>query len=133
MSTNTAQSNKAIVLRALDTLFNRRDYTAAAEFWSPDYLQHSAHIGPGRDGLFDLVRSLPPSSRWEHGPVVAEGDYVMVHSRYSGSGAPRALIAIDIVRLENGRLVEHWDVWENEAAASESRSGLPMFGAAFPD
>jgi hypothetical protein len=47
--------NKAIVLEAFNTLFNRRDYAAAESFWSPDYIQHSAHIEPGRDGLFNLI------------------------------------------------------------------------------
>ena len=56
MSTKTEESNKALVLEAFDTLFNKRDYEAAARFWSPSYIQHSAHIEPGREGLFNLVR-----------------------------------------------------------------------------
>jgi predicted SnoaL-like aldol condensation-catalyzing enzyme len=132
MATTTPEKNKAIVLEAFDTLFNKHDYEAAAHFWPDNYLQHSAHIPPGREGLFDLVRSLSADSHWEHGPIVAEGDYVTVHSRYSGGGAPSALIAIDIVRMEDGRLAEHWDVWESEVTASESKSGLPMFGTSFP-
>jgi predicted SnoaL-like aldol condensation-catalyzing enzyme len=55
----SAEETKAIVLEAFDTLFNRRDYAKAAKFWSETYIQHSAHIPPGRDGLFSLVRSLP--------------------------------------------------------------------------
>ena len=55
--------NKALVLEAFDTLFNKRDYAAAEKFWSPDYIQHSAHIEPGREGLFDLIKSLPPTSQ----------------------------------------------------------------------
>jgi predicted SnoaL-like aldol condensation-catalyzing enzyme len=132
MNTNSAQANKAVVLKAFDILFNQRDYAAATEFWSPAYLQHSAHIGPGREGLFDLVRSLPTSLRYEQGLAVAEGDYVMVHGRYTGNGQPRALVTIDIVRMESGRLAEHWDVWQEEAPAAESKSGLPMFGPSFP-
>ena len=57
--TTTAEQNKALVLEAFDTLFNKRDYEAAARFWSDRYIQHSAHIAPGRDGLFNLIRSLP--------------------------------------------------------------------------
>jgi predicted SnoaL-like aldol condensation-catalyzing enzyme len=132
MSTNSAQSNKALVLKAFDVLFNQRDYAAAAQFWSPSYIQHSAHIPPGREGLFDLVRAMPPTLRYEHGAIVGEGDYVMVHGRYSGNGQQRALVTIDIVRMENARLAEHWDVWQDEVTASESKSGLPMFGSAFP-
>ncbi len=132
MSTTAAQTNKSIVLTAFDTLFNKRDYAAAEHFWSPNYIQHSAHIPPDRDGLFNLVRALPPGHRHEHGTIVAEGDYVMLHSRYSGPERARALVVIDIVRMENGQLAEHWDVWQEEVTAEESKSGLPMFGTKFP-
>ena len=48
-------ANRALVIEAFDTLFNRRDYSAAEAFWSPDYIQHSAHIAPGRTGLFEIL------------------------------------------------------------------------------
>jgi predicted SnoaL-like aldol condensation-catalyzing enzyme len=113
-------------------LFNKRDYDAAARFWSDRYIQHSAHIEPGREGLFNLVRGLPDSLRYEHGLILAEGDYVIVYGRFSGNGRPAAFIAADIVRIENGRLAEHWDVLQDEASQAESKSGLPMFGSQFP-
>jgi predicted SnoaL-like aldol condensation-catalyzing enzyme len=128
----TAEENKALVLKAFDTLFNQRDYEAAASFWSENYLQHSSHIEPGRDGLFKLVRSLPDTLHYENAVLVAEGDYVILHGRFSGNGQPAALIAADIVRMENGRLAEHWDVLEDEATKAQSKSGLPMFGDRFP-
>lgn len=59
MAANSADQNKKLVLEAFDTLFNKRDYVAAERFWSDKYIQHSAHIPPGRDGLFNLIRSLP--------------------------------------------------------------------------
>ena len=86
MTTKTEESNKALVLEAFDTLFNKRDYEAAAPFWSPSYIQHSAHIEPGRDGLFNLIKSLPPTLRYEAGTIVAENDFVIVHGRFSGFG-----------------------------------------------
>jgi len=61
MSDLNAKKNKAIVLEAFDTLVNKRDYTAAERFWSPSYIQHSAHIEPGRDRLFNLIKAAPPS------------------------------------------------------------------------
>ena len=131
MSTTTSQENKALVLEAFDTLFNRRDYAAAERFWSPGYIQHSAHIAPGRIGLFELVRSLPETARYENQLIVAEGDYVIAHGRFSGSGRPRAWIAADILRIDNGLLAEHWDVLQDEVTAAESMSGLPMFGDRF--
>ena len=132
MSDSTAQKNKAIVLEAFDTLFNKRDYKAAERFWSPNYIQHSAHIAPGRDGLFNLVKSLPAALRYEHGPFVAEGDYVILHGRFSNIGLPVKWIAADIVRMKDGILVEHWDVIQDEATEGQSKSKNPMFGNSFP-
>ncbi|HZA09267.1 nuclear transport factor 2 family protein [Mycobacterium sp.] len=129
----TPHDNKAFVLTAFDTLFNRRDYTAAEAFWSPNYLQHSAHIEAGRDGLFNLVKAAPPDLRYENALAVAEDDYVLLHGRFSNNGQPRPWIVVDIVRLENGLLAEHWDVIQDEATRASSKSGLPMFGDHFPD
>jgi len=127
----TAEANKALVLEAFDTLFNKRDYAAAERFWSPDYIQHSAHIEPGREGLFNLIKSTPPTLRYEAGTVVAEGDYVILHGRFANFGLPVNWIAADIVRIEDGLLAEHWDVIQDEATQQESKSGNPMFGTTF--
>jgi predicted SnoaL-like aldol condensation-catalyzing enzyme len=132
MPKTTPEQNKAIVLKAFDTLFNKRDYAAAERFWSPKYIQHSAHIAPGREGLFALVRSTPDTLRYENQLIVAEGDYVIAHGRFSGIGRPASWIAADIVRFEDGLLSEHWDVLQDEATQAESVSGLPMFGERFP-
>jgi predicted SnoaL-like aldol condensation-catalyzing enzyme len=124
--------NKALILEAFDVLFNKRDYSAAAQYWSDDYIQHSAHIGPGRDGLFDLIRSLPQTLRYENQFIVAEGDQVMLYGRFSGTGNPTTMITADVVRMHDGKLAEHWDVREGEVTRSQSVSGLPMFGDEFP-
>jgi predicted SnoaL-like aldol condensation-catalyzing enzyme len=129
----TPEENKALVLKAFDTLFNKRDYEDAARFWSPNYIQHSAHIPPGRDGLFNLVRTLPNTLRYENHVILAEGDYVIAHGRFSGHGRPAAWVAADVVRFEDGKLAEHWDVLQDEATQAESLSGLPMFGDRFPE
>ncbi|MFD4609678.1 ester cyclase [Streptomyces sp. NPDC058440] len=126
-------SNKAIVREAFDALFNKRDYAAAERFWSPGYIQHSAHIAPGREGLFDLVRSFPAELRHECELIMAEGDMIMVRGRFSGHGQPAPWIAVDFLRLENGVLAEHWDVIEAEATREQSLSGLPMYGDEFPE
>ena len=133
MSRTTPEQNKALVLDAFDTLFNKRDYEAAERYWSDRYLQHSAHIAPGRDGLFNLIRTLPATLRYENQLIVAEGDYVIAHGRFSGNGRAVAWIAADIVRIENGKLAEHWDVLQDEATKAQSLSGLPMFGEHFPE
>jgi predicted SnoaL-like aldol condensation-catalyzing enzyme len=122
--------NKALVLEAFDALFNRRDLEAAERYFSPDYVQHSAKIGPGRAGLFALVRAV--HRHYESALAVAEGDYVMVHGRFSGGGRPTRIV-VDILRIDDGRLAEHWDVMQDEATRTDSQSGLPMFGTRFPD
>jgi predicted SnoaL-like aldol condensation-catalyzing enzyme len=127
----TSERNKQLVLEAFDTLFNKRDYAAAEKFWSPNYVQHSAHIEPGRDGLFNLVKRLPPTLRYEPGTIVANGEFVIVHGRFSGFQAV-SWIAADILRINDGVLLEHWDVIQDEATREQSRSGLPMFGDNFP-
>ena len=132
MSETIQEKNKSLVLEAFDTLFNRRDYASAEKFWSPKYIQHSAHIPPGRDGLFNLIKASSPSLRYEHGLIAAEGDLVVLHGRYSNTGLPANWIVADIVRIENGVLAEHWDVIQDEATKAESKSGLPMFGSDFP-
>jgi predicted SnoaL-like aldol condensation-catalyzing enzyme len=132
MTKTTPEQNKALVLKAFDTLFNKRDYAAAERFWSDRYIQHSAHIAPGREGLFALIRSVPETLRYENQLAVAEGDYVITHGRFSGNGRPAAWIAADIVRIEDGKLVEHWDVLQDEVTKADSVSGLPMFSDRFP-
>jgi predicted SnoaL-like aldol condensation-catalyzing enzyme len=131
MSETMEEKNKALVLDAFDTLFNKRDYAAAEKFWSPNYIQHSAHIEPGREGLFNLVKKLPATLKYEPGTIVADGDFVIVHGRFSGFQAVN-WIAADILRIKDGILVEHWDVIQDEATKAESKSGLPMFGSDFP-
>ena len=130
--TGTEEQTKSFVLHAFDTLFNKRDYAAAESFWSPTYIQHSAHIQPGREGLFELVKASPADMRYENGLVVANGDYVMLHGRFTNIGQPANWIAADIVRIENGLLAEHWDVIQDEATREDSQSGLPMFKDEFP-
>jgi len=131
MGIKSAKDSKALVLEAFDTLFNKRDYKKAAEFWSPNYIQHSAHIPPGRDGLFNLVRAMPDSLRYENHLILAEGDDVMLHGRFTGHASPRPWLAADRLRLEDGLLAEHWDVLADEPTKAESVSGLPAIGSSF--
>ncbi len=133
MSQTTQEKNKALVLEAFDALFNRRDYAVAKRYWSPNYVQHSAHIAPGRDGLFNLVRSLPLTLKHEAGVIVADGDFVIVHGRFSGFGAPSNWVVADILRIESAVLVEHWDVIQDEATEEQSKSKEPMFGTSFAE
>jgi len=130
MNQTMEEKNKELVLKAFDTLFNKRDYAAARRYWSPNDIQHSAHIAPGREGLFHLIKSLPPTLKYEPRTIVAEKDFVIVHGRFSGFGQPVNWIAADIARIKDV-LVEHWDVIQDEATPEQSKSGRPMFGSTF--
>jgi predicted SnoaL-like aldol condensation-catalyzing enzyme len=134
MNKTKEKKNQSTVLEAFETLFNKRDYAMALNFWSPNYIQHSAHIPPGRKGLFDLVKNSPATIKYENQLILAKGDFLMLHGRYSGlgPGVPNWIV-VDIVRVENGVLAEHWDVIEDEATRASSKSGLPMFGSDFPN
>ena len=132
MPSNLEQNNKELVVKAFDTLFNQKDYQAAEKLWSPNYVQHSAHIPPGRDGLFSLVKSIALTFRYEHGAIAADGNFVILHGRFSGMGRPVNWIAADLVRIEDGLLAEHWDVIQDEATEEQSKSKAPMFGTNFP-
>lgn len=129
---NAYTDNKSLALDALDTLFNRRNFDEAAKLWSSAYIQHSRLVPSGREGLFQLVRNRPEGTRYEPGLTLAEGEFVMVHGRYAQPGH-RALIAVDIFRVQAGLLTEHWDVLQEEATAAESAGGYPMFGERFAD
>jgi predicted SnoaL-like aldol condensation-catalyzing enzyme len=127
------ERNVQIVLNAFDTLFNRRDYATAERFWSSSYIQHSAHIPPGRDGLFNLIKAMSDTLHYENHVAAASSVFVILHGRFSGLGQRAAWVVGDIVRMEDGMLAEHWDVIQDEATREQSRSGLPMFGEKFPD
>jgi predicted SnoaL-like aldol condensation-catalyzing enzyme len=110
MTKSQEARNKVLVLEAFDALFNQRDYAAAARLFSPSYIQHGADIEPGRDGLIELIKNLPPTLEYELSKIVASGDFVIVHGKFSGAGQPRNWTTADLVRVENGVLAEHWDV-----------------------
>jgi predicted SnoaL-like aldol condensation-catalyzing enzyme len=133
MAQTIEEQNKVLVLKAFDALFNKRDYAAARSFWSPNYIQHSARIPPGREGLFERIKAAPATYRYENQLILANGNFVMLHGRYSGRGpgVPNWIVA-DVLRVDNGVLTEHWDVIEEEATREKSKSGLPMFGDRFP-
>jgi predicted SnoaL-like aldol condensation-catalyzing enzyme len=133
MNQTIEEKNKGLVLKAFDALFNMRDYAVAERYWSPNYVQHSAHIEPGREGLFNLIKSLPATLNYEAGTIAADGDFVIAHGRFWDFGLPVNWIAADVVRIKDGILVEHWDVIQDEATREASKSGEPMFGDNFPE
>lgn len=109
MPKTTQEQNKARLLEGFDLLFNQRNYEAAKRYLSPNYIQHSAHIPPGREGLFNLVRRLRPEMKYENGMIIAEGDYLMAHGRYTRPDGPNWIV-VDVIRMKDGIFEELWDV-----------------------
>ena len=119
-------SHKALVKKALTELFINGDVTALDRYWSDQYVQHSPMIGNGRDALKGLVTSLGPDVKAEFGLMIEDGDFVMVHSRYTGLG-PKPFIGVSIFRIQNDTLAEHWEVLQEEVPAGMTPSKNPMF------
>ena len=123
---STDEANKSLVKKAMTELFVNRDVSAVKRYWGNPYLQHNPNIADGADDLPKVINSLPATFKYEPGVEVADGDMIMIHGRYTGWG-PKPLVAVDIFRVKDGKLVEHWDVMQEEVPASATKSGRPMF------
>ncbi|WP_198148867.1 nuclear transport factor 2 family protein [Luteibacter yeojuensis] len=129
MSDARPARNKALVVEAMEALFQRRDASAVDRLYAPGYVQHNPNIPQGRDALRTLVAGLSGDVYYEPGLVVAEGDLVAIHGRIRG-WAPSPQVVVDIFRVENGQLVEHWDVLQDEVPLASTRGGAAMFDPA---
>jgi predicted SnoaL-like aldol condensation-catalyzing enzyme len=119
------KSNKEIVLEVLKRAFIDRDPTVVEQYFGANYKQHNPVIPDGPYAIAEMIPTLT-ALKYEPGMAVADGDLVMVHGRYTGWG-PKPMVAVDIFRVENGKVVEHWDVLQEEVSAADTRSGNAMF------
>jgi len=117
--------NIEFVKTALTEAFINKDVTALDRYWSDHYIQHNPMIGNGREALKGLL-TMMPGLTYDMGLVTGSGDFVMVHGRFTGFG-PKPMIAVDIFRIEDGKLAEHWDVLQEEVPAEQTVSKNPMF------
>jgi predicted SnoaL-like aldol condensation-catalyzing enzyme len=122
----TPSGNASIAMQVLRGAFIDRDPTVVDRLFSPAYRQHNPSLHDGPDVIRGLIAGLSPDFRYEPGMAVAQADLVMVHGRYVG-WAPEPMIAVDIFRIEDGKVVEHWDVMQAEVPADKTKSGLAMF------
>ena len=125
-SSSAVAANKALVSKVMDAVFVRRDSSVVERYLARAYIQHNPAIPNGRDAIPTLISHLAPGFRYEPGMIVAEGDLVMIHGRYTGWG-PKPMVAVDIFRVVDGQLVEHWDVLQEEVPAAATASGNSMF------
>ena len=127
MAGPTQEANKKLVSSAMHELFVTRDAAKAVHlYFGKPYLQHNPMIPDGAEDLPKVVASLPANFKYEPGVIVADGDLVMIHGLYTGWG-PKPLVTVDIFRVKNGKLVEHWDVMQENVPASQTKSHRPMF------
>ena len=125
-TSDTVATNKALVLKAITGVFVDRNPAVLDELFSPDYRQHNPQIPNGIEAIKGLLGQLPENFDYQSGLVMADGDYVAVHGRYVGWAA-KPMVAIDIFRVANGKVAEHWDVMQEEVPATEAVNGNPMF------
>lgn len=123
---NDPKANKALVLAALTGVFVKRDASDVDRYFDANYHQHNPAIPNGPEAIKALLPMLNPELKYELGMVVAEGDLVMVHGRYTGWG-PKPMVAVDIFRVAGDKLAEHWDVMQEEVPAAQTKNGNGMF------
>ena len=125
-ASNASEANKALVLAGIKGAFIDRDPAVLDRLFRSDYHQHNPLIANGTAAIKAIIAGLSPDFRYEPGLVVADGEYVMIHGRYTGWG-PKPLVAVDIFRVANGKIAEHWDVMQEEVPATQSANGHSMF------
>ena len=117
--------NKEIVVKAMNELFHEKNSAAIDRYWHESYIQHNPSMISGHQGLKDLLTVLDPEFKWTPGIIVQEEDIVITHSVVNGWG-PVPVIVVDIFRIEDGKIAEHWDVVQEEIAAFKSANGNSM-------
>jgi|SRR5882757_8617949 len=118
--------NKQFVLTAITDVFVKRDITAFDKYFDSNYKQHNPQIPNGIAPLKQMIPNLPVNFKYEPGIVAENGEYVMIHGRYEGWGE-KPMIAVDIFKVTNGKISEHWDVMQEEITADKTANGNAMF------
>ena len=124
-TSNSTDANKALVLAGIKGVFIDRDPAVLDRLFSDDYRQHNPQISNGAAAIKTLLGKLPTDFKYEPGLVLADGDCVAIHGRYIGWG-PKPMVAVDIFRIANGKIAEHWDVMQEEVPAAQSANGNSM-------
>jgi predicted SnoaL-like aldol condensation-catalyzing enzyme len=107
------EENKKVVLQLYEAAINQKDFEAAAKFLGPHYTQHNPNAMDGAEGLksfLAFLRAKFPNYHSDIKRVFADGDYVILHVHNVPTPGVRGNAIVDIFRLEDGKVVEHWDV-----------------------
>ncbi|PWN61662.1 nuclear transport factor 2 family protein [Chryseobacterium viscerum] len=118
--------NKELVLKAITAVFVDRDITAFDTYFGDHYIQHNPSIPNGTEALKQFVPALPEDFKYEPGTITENGDIIMIHGRYQNWNG-KNMIGVDIFRINDHKIVEHWDVLQEEVTAENSVNGNGMF------
>lgn len=121
------EANKKIVLAFYEAAINRTDFDAASKFIGARYVQHNPLIADGIDGFkafLVFLRETFPNLRAEVKKIFAEGDYVIAHTHGVREPGQHGSAIVDIFKLENGKIVEHWDVIQPIPGDAKNENGM---------
>jgi predicted SnoaL-like aldol condensation-catalyzing enzyme len=118
--------NKKLILTAITEVFVKRDIGAFDRYFSENYIQHNPQIPNGTAFLKQFVPTLSKGFKYEPGVITENENIVMIHGRYEDWNG-KNLIAVDIFRIRNGKIVEHWDVMQEEITPDKTANGNAMF------
>jgi predicted SnoaL-like aldol condensation-catalyzing enzyme len=120
-------ANKKAAQALLDDVFNKKDISAVDKYIGSVYLQHNPAVPDGPQSLKDFASIFTSETKVEFGATVAMGDLVWLNTRYTGIPGMNTSVGVDVMRFENGKIVEHWDVLQTEVPVAQTASGRPMF------
>ena len=123
----TQEANKKTVLEFNEAGVHQKDFDAAAKFFGPNYIQHNPTAPDGIDGFkgfLAFIKERAPNAKSEIKRVFADGDYVILHVHSVRDPGTRGRAIVDIFRLENGKIVEHWDVVQDIPEKAANANGM---------
>jgi predicted SnoaL-like aldol condensation-catalyzing enzyme len=119
--------NKKIVREFYDLAINKKDFDAASKYLGPEYIQHNQRAADGAEGLKNFIQFLRtkfPDAHSEIKRIFADGDYVILHVHAVRIPGTRGAAVVDIFRLQDGKIVEHWDVHEDILEKPANQNGM---------
>lgn len=119
-------TNKELVLKAVTAVFCERDLSALDKYFDSNYIQHNPVLPNGTEILKQIIPALGEDFKYEAGTITENEDIVMIHGRFSNWNG-KNYIAVDIFKVKDGKLSEHWDVLQEETAAEKTITGSSMF------